>query len=128
MNPEICIRKCADHESRGCRQIAVESDLAIADAMKFRLAGGVCAPESMPMKWQTRSSCRHREFAVHGLLPDVGISARSNTPVVAVLGAADPRDVIRQHVRLPVPVVKQCRYFSRTFVIAPAPYAPRITA
>jgi hypothetical protein len=29
----------------GCRQIAVESDLAIADAMKFRLAVGVCAPE-----------------------------------------------------------------------------------
>jgi hypothetical protein len=37
--------------------------------------------------------------------------ARSNTPVVAVLGAADRRAVIRQHVRLSVPVGKAVQIF-----------------
>jgi hypothetical protein len=31
-----------------------------------------------PMFRETRSSCRHREFAVHRLLPDVGIDVTGN--------------------------------------------------
>src|SRR6516165_2971051 len=47
--------------------------------------------------------------------------APSNTPVVAVLGAADPRDVIRQHVRLSVPVAKAVQIFQSDLRHRPRP-------